>query len=380
MISLSTGLPGAGKTLYTIAFVKNLAEKESRPVFYSGIKDLALPWHEIEAEKWMDCPDGAIIVIDECQRIFRPRGSGAKVPTYVSELETHRHKGFDIFLVTQHPMLMDSNVRRLTERHWHIARRFGMQRTTIFQYESCKEQPLSNTATAQRIEWKYPKEVFNYYKSAEVHTVKRRIPMQYFLMFLVPLIVIAVAWFFIQRHYQNGKMVVPGAEELSQKTEPSKSDPKIAHNAPASDKKKPMTQAEYLEAYAPRINGLAYTAPIYDEVTKPIRAPLPVGAVVFKGKCRAYTDQGTPLDMQQDLCKQIASHGFYREFDNKPEQKLEVAANKETPKNPQAIQNLPLVQEIPASTPTTLTPIVKPGQTADANTSDNPKWNSTIRG
>jgi hypothetical protein len=101
MINLSTGLPGAGKTLFTIAFVKELADKEKRPVFYSGITDLALDWQEIDAEKWMDAPDGALIVIDECQRIFRPRGSAAKVPEYVSALETHRHKGLDLFLISE---------------------------------------------------------------------------------------------------------------------------------------------------------------------------------------------------------------------------------------------------------------------------------------
>jgi len=51
MITLITGLPGNGKTLYTISFVKALAEKENRPVFYSGITDLALDWTEIEPEK-----------------------------------------------------------------------------------------------------------------------------------------------------------------------------------------------------------------------------------------------------------------------------------------------------------------------------------------
>jgi zona occludens toxin (predicted ATPase) len=166
MINLSMGLPGAGKTLFTIAFVKEMVEKEHRPVFYSGINDLALDWYEHDAEKWMECPEDAIIVIDECQRIFRPRGSGAKVPEFISGLETHRHKGFDIFLITQHPMLMDADDRRLAKQHWHICRKFGMQRATVLQFESCKEQPLSHTAIARCFEWKYPKEVFKYYKSA----------------------------------------------------------------------------------------------------------------------------------------------------------------------------------------------------------------------
>ncbi len=32
-------------------------------------------------------------MIDEAQRVFRPRPAGSKVPDYIQELETHRHKG-----------------------------------------------------------------------------------------------------------------------------------------------------------------------------------------------------------------------------------------------------------------------------------------------
>lgn len=317
MIYLTTGLPGAGKTLYTIAVVKELAEKENRPVFYSGIQDLALPWTSIEADKWMDCSDGAIIVIDECQRIFRPRGNGSKVPEYVSALETHRHRGFDIFLVTQHPMLVDSNVRRLTERHSHISRRFGLQRTTVLQFESCKDQPLAQMAQAQRLEWKYPKEVFSFYKSAEAHTVKRRIPMQYYLIGIVPLLVIASLWYFIQRHYSSGKLVIPGTDHLVAESAATSTAPKPGTT---NDKPKALTTSDYVAAYTPRLDGLAYTAPIYDEVTKPQEAPVPVACIESKSKgCRCYSQQGTRLDMPDSICVQIVQKGFFRAFGKKDE-------------------------------------------------------------
>lgn len=83
MIELITGQPGAGKTLFALTRIEERARKEGRPVFYSGIKDLALPWTEIDPEKWTECPPGSIIVIDECQRVLRPRMHGAKVPAYV---------------------------------------------------------------------------------------------------------------------------------------------------------------------------------------------------------------------------------------------------------------------------------------------------------
>lgn len=48
MITLTTGVPGSGKSLYTISQVKEKAEKENRPVYYSGITDLKLPWVEMD--------------------------------------------------------------------------------------------------------------------------------------------------------------------------------------------------------------------------------------------------------------------------------------------------------------------------------------------
>ena len=179
MITLITGQPGAGKTLHALWLVKAYAEKENRPVFYSGIPGLdtsVLPWEELQdADDWPKLQPGAIIVIDECQRIYRPRGSGSKVPESVAAMETHRHKGFDIFLITQHPMLLDSNIRRLCGRHIHVMRAFGANAANIHEWQEARENCDKQRHGSQSKLWKYPKEVFAYYKSAELHTHKFRV-------------------------------------------------------------------------------------------------------------------------------------------------------------------------------------------------------------
>ena len=377
MITLSTGLPGHGKTLFTLFTVNELAKKEGRPVFYSGISNLSLDWHEIEAERWMDCPDGAIIVIDECQRIFRPRGNGSKVPEFVSALETHRHKGVDIFLVTQHPMLVDANVRRLTERHFHISRKFGMERATIFQFESCKDQPLSVRSQAQRYDWKYPKEVYSYYKSAELHTVKRRIPIQYVVMFAMPVLTAAIVYYFIQRHYNDGEFVTPGISQdvsTAARAAPVSSGAASAPVTTSARDKKTLTPKEYVESYVPRVDGLAYTAPVYDEVTKPVRAPVPVGAVISKKGCVAYTDQGTRLAVPDMVCRHIASYGFYREFDNVPLPEPKKEAKKEV----QQVASAPADSRVPHFSSEQEIPVVAP--VVERNDSTNPRYNVALRG
>lgn len=111
MLYLITGVPGSGKTLKMMSDLMNRPDLKNRPLYLDGIPEVKgdiipnqpIPegesmqtWH-----KW--APPGAILVIDECQRVFRPRPSGSKVPDYVAELETQRHRGIDIFLLTSIP-------------------------------------------------------------------------------------------------------------------------------------------------------------------------------------------------------------------------------------------------------------------------------------
>ncbi len=131
MINLVTGLPGSGKTLWTLTTVVDYVEKENkaliaqgkspRQVYYHGIPDLTLDWIKMESpEDWINLPSHSIVVIDECQSTFRPRAASVKPPPFIAEFETHRHKGLDFFLLTQHPMLIDGNIRRLAGKHYHV--------------------------------------------------------------------------------------------------------------------------------------------------------------------------------------------------------------------------------------------------------------------
>lgn len=306
MIHLTTGQPGAGKTLYTLWFINAMAEREGRTVYYSGINDLRLPWIELtEPEKWFECPSGAIIVIDECQRIFRPRVGGSKVPESVARMETHRHAGHDLFLITQHPMLVDSNIRRLVGSHRHVVRAFGAKASNIHEWGEVRDQPDKNRAGSQETFWKYPKEVFDYYKSAELHTHKFRLPPRIYFLLFAPLFVGACIWGFYN-WWSKSSGVRENPVEISA-AKPSTA--RAAESAPAGGKK---TFMEYVAEYQPRIKGLMHTAPIYDDVTKPVDAPVPAGCVDSKKTgCRCYTQQGTRYETNEDICRQILRDGFF---------------------------------------------------------------------
>lgn len=186
-ITLVTGLPGHGKTLYTLARFKPEAEKAGRPVFHNSIPGLAIPgWQTWEVEKWQDLPPGALLVVDEAQFAFPVTGRG-QTPEWVQKLATHRHLGLDVIVITQNPMLLDAFVRRLVDRHFHVVRKFGTRFATVYEFvNGAKEDVAKSRGDGIRHEFRYPTEVYGWYKSAELHTVKSRIPARVWMLLVLP--------------------------------------------------------------------------------------------------------------------------------------------------------------------------------------------------
>lgn len=297
MLIIVTGLPGHGKTLNTIREVRELVEADRRSVYVNGIPDLRLPWFPLDnPEEWFKVPDGSVIVIDEAQRIFPPRPVGAPVPEKVRQFETHRHRGLDVFLVTQDAMLLDAHVRRLAGEHRHFRRVFGSLKATRYVWpEVADPKDRRDVQRAARTLVALDRKLFGVYRSATVHTVKRRIPWPV-LAFPVLLVLLLVGGFFGYRTMQSfGK--------------PPEAAPKPT---PAGGLVATSSQAAaWFKDREPRVSGLEFTAPQFDEVTKPKQAPAPVAVVANRDRCRAYSQQGTRLEMPDGLCRQILERGFF---------------------------------------------------------------------
>jgi zona occludens toxin len=325
VITLLTGLPGNGKTLFALWYIKTKADRERREVFYHNVKDLDTAkvgnWMPCDPKRWMDLPHGSIILIDECQEIFPKIPNGAKPPEHYEELAKHRHKGFDIYLITQHPTLIDNFARRLVGQHFHSVRKFGLQRATIYEWSSCSPSPEtpSSQKSAVSLKWKYPPEVFTWYKSAEVHTVKRAIPMKLVLAVLFVVAVPAIGYYALDRFQQRGK-VAP--DQIA-------AQPAVAGVAGPSGASyggsKPFDPVEdarnYVAMNTPRIEGLPQTAPKYDPLTVPVRVPVPAACIQVglassgKVSCKCYTQQGTPMAVEFNMCVEFARNGYFQDFD-----------------------------------------------------------------
>lgn len=313
-VTAITGLPGNGKTLYTICMVKEKAEKENRQVYYSGIEILdkeALPWIEIEPKEWFKVPAGAIIVMDEAHKVFPVRPNGSQVPEHVLPIAELRHEGHDLFLITQHPMELDSAIRRRIGRHLHCVRRMGMQACLIREWSRCVENCDKTDKDAIRHEWLYNKVAYAWYKSAEVHTIKRRLPLKLLWLLVAPVMVIVaivVVMRFVNQQ-KSGDAIRQAAERAGGSA--SSVAPGASPGGPAG----PLTAQQYVSQFKPRVDGLAYTAPAYDKVTQPVRAPYPAACVQSKTRCQCYTQQGTRLETSVELCKGISEGGFFMAWD-----------------------------------------------------------------
>lgn len=306
-----TGLPGNGKTLYTIHTVESLRKSSDRHhVYYHGIDidPAKLPdWVPLDDPRdWHKCPTGSIVVLDEAQKTFVKRGNGAPVPEYVSALETLRHQGIELWLITQHPMLIDSHARKLIGDHRHLVRAFGAQAATVHRWNSVQEQCDKSRADSEAQVWAYPVEVFGWYKSAEIHTIKRRLPRAFWFLVSVPVVLAVCVWIMI-KWYQSRLPSAP-VEQAGKSGLINAPAARIPARQDASPKK---TRVQYLEEHIARLPGLPHTAPAYDEVTRPVEAPYPAACVEMQGDCRCYTQQATRMAVPVDLCRSIVGGGFF---------------------------------------------------------------------
>lgn len=316
MLYLYTGTPGSSKTLNAIKMICEDANFKDRPVYYFNIKEVTLPWTELtedECLKWFELPAGSVVFIDECQRIFRPRVKSAKVPPHVEQLETHRHLGIDIVVCTQSTNLVDANLLAQVEAHRHLERRFGKEEANQFQWEKACTAVTAKNHRSQAVvtNIKFDKKYYGCYKSAETHTRKPSVPLK--LRVIQGFIVVTVLAFvgnfiYILYDARSSATAAPTETDLQ-----PKNDPIPYANYPADS----YSDVVELESNPdlPRYAGLPWTAPKYDELMKPKSVPLPRACVHFskRNECKCYTQQGTQLDIEHNLCIGIVKRGYFDE-------------------------------------------------------------------
>lgn len=291
MLTLITGVPGSGKTA---AAVDLLVRQYSGRLLYSdGLDGLTLEHVPFDVLKWpAEVPDGAIVVVDEVQRKWRPRGPGTKVPPSVSELETHRHRGLDFLLITQSPRLLDSNVRALVGRHVHI-RDTGFLGRWWYEWPECNVD-LSWQKCQNKRRYKLPRKVFDLYKSASMHV--KPVRNRPFLMYVAAALVVGFA---LAGYKVWGSVggVVKG-DEVASKSAAAKV--LAVADAPVVA---PVAGGLTAAMYEPRFRDRPESAPLYDGLRQVVEVPHVVGCMQTAKDCKCFTDQATDAGYSADSCR-----------------------------------------------------------------------------
>ncbi len=303
MIILITGQPGNAKTLYAINMVRK--EFTGRKIYHNGIPELTLDWEVVE--KWNDAPDKSVVIIDEAQAQYPTRPHTKPVPEDVEAMSRHRHGGYDLIIITQHPMMIDVFIRRLVGRHYHLSRMMGMERSALHRWETAQDQPedVKHKSTAEI--FRYPKELYGVYKSAQEHTHKRSIPKKAFMYaaifimspFLLYLVYAQLAGFGDVNQVNQGQQ--------AKQVEVVKDDGVVQQLAGVMKKK----ELDWNTGYIPEIEGMPWTAPVYKKSIKVRSAPMPDACVSTAKRCVCYSKQGTRINIAKDLCTSIVKNGWF---------------------------------------------------------------------
>lgn len=320
-ITLFTGLPGAGKTAQLVAEIIRLREAEpGRPIFAFGInglrEDLAAAITEEQLHNWWDLPPGSIICIDECQEdgsnpdqpvsLF-PKDRGTPAP-WVQRLAKVRHHGMSFLLTTQDPANMSAYVRRLVGRHIHTVNKFQSGMLQRFEWEKCMDDTDSRANRKRAVEsmGKLPTQVFDAYKSSQIHTMKRRIPKKvYFFVVLVVVAICAVVAvpFVLKRAQQKNEAMIAGGSPGQQADRLSSAE--LANRT--------LRVGDYSKWITPRVAGIPWTAPAFDSLSVKAQPALYCIAV-DDGRCSCVTEQGTRYDVPKPTCRAVAAGGIYNPF------------------------------------------------------------------
>jgi zona occludens toxin len=236
-ITLVTGTPGAGKTLYSVSklvqaevgrVIKDGEREVPRRIMVGGVPKLLLdhepitvphlkdgdpdPWTGRERKPgdppldvehradnwWLWCKPGDLIVIDEAWQVFRAAPSGRKLPDYLDKLAVHRHYGVDFIVIAQGPAQLHVFLRSLVDRHLFVRRLFRGGSTVVYEWDHCSSHTATKVAT--KTFWRHDKKAFGLYASSQLH-VKGTAKMPLFIpvLLVVVLLLPGLIWYAYKR-------------------------------------------------------------------------------------------------------------------------------------------------------------------------------------
>lgn len=344
-LTLITGLPGNGKTLNSIKELDAQAVKEGRIVYYHNVRGLKgdtlkAEWYEFDNPlEWHKLPENSLILIDEAQGFFPVRDPRKEVPDHCSQIETIRHGGRELWLVTQDANFLDVHVRRLCNRHIHFKRVFKSSRVLRHEWEQVTDiSKAASYKAAMTTPIKLDKKFFGAYESTAQgakHYLKFKPPLAAYVLVVVLCVMAYYGW---EVYGMYTRAVEPVATPAAASSNGQLSTKSVLQQAaevvnPAGQGKGRVTTEQYLQDRTPRVASVPSSAPVYDDLTKPVSFPrtycmssrdegflerqgvrkrMKVGLVDGKKTgCGCYTQQGTLVTTSFEYCMNAVTNGIF---------------------------------------------------------------------
>lgn len=291
---------------------------------YSDINGLKIDNVLKTPDDWRKTPDGSIVYYDEAQQHERFRsGTTANKDDIVQKLQVHRHTGHDIWFITQSPRFLNAFVLDLVGEHYHLHRPYGAKLASVYYWRSCRKQPQSQSSkevAENEFLFKYPKNLFSYYKSATTHTVKFKVPKKAYYIGGAALILCLIVFKMVTSD-KTQKFIKPTSEQTAQNNLTDKKEQTSTIQADqlniecrkGANVEKPECVQWFNQLGKQQNSGQSYTINYdpndpynvpYDQFQYQVTStPQFVGCVKFNGKYYAYTQQGTRLNVPQSDCE-----------------------------------------------------------------------------
>lgn len=310
MIFLITATPGSGKSLTGVEIILKYLN-EGRKVYTNiplalnddgsyliGDGVFPIPDHN----DYRELPVGSVVIFDEAHEIFPATGrAGSSDDPRITSLTKHRHDGYDIYFITQDATFLHHDIRKLVGTHIHLYRGHGSTVVSRYKWSHYCASPNDRKEQERAISetWRFPKHLYQYYKSSQVHTHKFNIPKK---GIFIGLLISAIIFYIVYSILYKNSLDFVNSDNSSVSTFSESPSNSFKPSSQSEDKQLPNLIDVFPDL---KREFLLSTAP----AAEPLE-----GCIQYKDNCHCYNKKGLPLEVTVSMCKMLLSKPLPRQL------------------------------------------------------------------
>ena len=329
---LVSATPGTGKSCWVVKQITQWIEdpaNQGRKI-YSNIAGLKIAGIEVPPDDFRECPDGSIIVYDEAQEIEHYSSDSRANNTVAKALSKHRHRGFDIWFITQDPSLLHKYVLKNIYLHYYLWRPAQRKMIEIYTFARAIVTPTKDDFknAYDKVWWRFEEYYLQFYKSTVVNTSKKVGSSK-----RNGVIFTAIVFAFM-----IGAVIYPAIKKGAGITQPTKTETKplpvastSASTASTASGVKSLPASQVLPQQPQIPVNQGFYNPLHGTYIQRIEQ-VPVSVIGFGGKCTAYNTNNQIVNIPVSDCKAyLANKGLLPVVPREPSYNADISQQVFTP-------------------------------------------------